>query len=335
MNRNAKLKEFFTSSQMIIVYIMIVLCIAIGSANAAFVDFSTVVTIARASLVTLIFAICEMLVIVSGGIDVSFPAIGCAAMYIPISFMIDNNIDSVIFAFVFAIVIGLIFGVINALLISTLQIPPLIATLGMSSFISGGLVGIWGATQLSILPSSVDAVFRSYLFTVVSHVNGNEYPLTSLIIIPIVLAVGIWALLKYTTLGRGIFAVGGNRSAAAVAGFNVKRIQYFVYIFVGGMTGIAAMTQCILNRAASSINLMGSEMMVIAAVVLGGTRLTGGHGTVSGTILGVLLISLIQNNLIMLGVPTHWQTFILGLLIVVGTSITSLKAKAASSQSKV
>jgi simple sugar transport system permease protein len=72
---------------------------------------------------------------------------------------------------------------------------------------------------------------------------------------------------------------------------------------------------------------MGSEMMVIAGVVIGGTRITGGHGSVLGTVLGVGLIALVQNNLIMLGVPTHYQTFVVGLIIVLGTSITSLKAK--------
>lgn len=76
-------------------------------------------------------------------------------------------------------------------------------------------------------------------------------------------------------------------------------------------------------------------MMIIAAVVVGGTRITGGHGSVSGTILGVILIALIQNNLIMLGVPTYWQTFVVGAVIVIGTSITSLKAKAVEQNQKV
>ena len=88
-------------------------------------------------------------------------------------------------------------------------------------------------------------------------------------------------------------------------------------------------------RQASPQSLMGSEMMVIAAVVVGGTRITGGHGTVIGTILGVLLIAIVQNNLIMLGIPTHFQTFVVGLIIVIGTSITSLRAKKIANSAKV
>lgn len=328
-----KAKEFFSSSQMIILYVIIGLSIGIGLVNNTFFDFSTVITLSRAALVMLIFAICEMIVIISGGIDVSFPAVACAALYIPIKIMTVNGINSLVFAFLAAILIGVVLGTINGVLIAQIKIPPLIATLGLSSIINGALLGVFGATENSRLPSSVDAVFRQYLFTYISP-QGLQYSLTVLFIVPVILAVGVALLLKYTRLGRGIYAIGGNERAARIAGFNVKGIQFFIYIFVGGVIGIAAMISCILNRTASPTNLMGSELMVIAAVVVGGTRITGGHGTIIGTVLGVYLISLIQNNLIMLGVPTHWQAFILGVLIIAGTSITSIKAIRASHSSR-
>ena len=328
-----KAKEFFSSSQMIIVYVIAGLSIGIGLVNNSFFDFATVVTLSRAALVMLIFAICEMIVIISGGIDVSFPAVACAALFIPIDIMTDNGIDSLLLAFIAAILIGGMLGTINAVLIAQIRIPPLIATLGMSSIINGSLLAIFGATENSRLPSSIDAVFRQYLFTYTSP-QGLNYSLTVLFIVPIILAIGVALMLKYTRLGRGIYAIGGNEKAARIAGFNVKGIQFFIYIFVGCVIGLAAMISCILNRTASPSNLMGSELMVIAAVVVGGTRITGGHGTIIGTVLGVYLISLIQNNLIMLGVSTHWQAFILGILIIAGTSITSIKAIRASRGAK-
>ena len=91
----------------------------------------------------------------------------------------------------------------------------------------------------------------------------------------------------------------------------------------------------ILMRQASPQVLMGSEMMVIAAVVIGGTRITGGHGSVLGTFLGVCLITLVQNNLIMLGIPTHFQTFVVGFIIVIGTAITSIRAKRIAGSTKI
>ncbi len=334
MVKNGKLKEKLISNQMIILYLIIALSLAIGFTNNAFFDFSSVVSISRAALLTMIFAILEMMVITSGGIDVSFPAIACASMYIPVQIMTENDIDSMFFAVGIAVVIGLVFGAVNAILISKLRIPPLIATLGMSSIISGGLVGIFGATEISRLPEPMVELFRTYLFTYTSPA-GLEFSLTILILVPVVLIAIVALILRYTTLGRGIYAIGGNLNAAKTAGFNVTRIHFFVYMFVGAFVGVAAIVSCVLNRSASPVNLMGTEMMVIAAVVIGGTRITGGHGTIVGTILGVLLISLIRNNLIMLGVPAHWQPFILGLLIVAGTSLTSLKAMAVSRNAKI
>lgn len=334
MNQKSRFKELLTSNQAVIIGVLLVLSIAIGLRNDAFVSFSTVVTLARAAILMLIFALCEMLVIISGGIDVSFPAIACAAMYIPVKAMLTYNIDNLWFAFGLAILIGMFFGFLNAVLIASLKIPPLIATLGMSSLINGGLLATFGSTELSRLPSSLNDMFRSYLFTYTAK-SGLTYSLTILFIIPVILAIVLALFLRYTTMGRGVYAIGGNRQAARIAGFRVVRIQYFVYIFVGAIVGIGAMVSCILNRSASPTNLMGTEMMIIAAVVVGGTRITGGHGTVSGTILGVTLIALIQNNLIMLGIPTHWQPFILGLLIVLGTAFTSLKAMASMKHAKI
>ena len=323
-----------TSNQMILLYIIVVLCVLIGTRNQAFLSVSTAITLCRAMLVTLCFAVCEMLIIISGGIDVSFPAIACAALFIPIKIMTDADLDSVPLAFGMAILIGLVFGAFNALLIAHIQLPPLIATLGTSSIINGGLLVFFGSREISNLPDSVDAISKQYLFTYTAP-TGFEYKLTILFLIPILLCVFVAVLLRYTMLGRGIYAVGGDANAARIAGFNVRRIRVFAYTFSGAVTGLAAMAYCILMRTANPKNLMGSEMMVIAAVVVGGTRITGGHGGVLGTILGVCLITLIQNNLIMLGVPTYWQKFVVGLVIVLGTSITSLRAKRIAQGPKV
>jgi simple sugar transport system permease protein len=135
--------------------------------------------------------------------------------------------------------------------------------------------------------------------------------------------------------GRGIYAIGGDRFAARIAGFNVVRIQYLIYMLAGLLASVGGVTYTILMRQGSPQNLMGSEMMVIAAVVVGGTRITGGHGTVIGTLLGVLLIAIVQNNLIMVGVPAHFQSFVVGLIIVLGTGITSIRAKRVANSSKV
>lgn len=331
---NSKIKNTLASNEAIVVYIIIGLSLLIGIVNHSFFSVSTVVTLSRAILVTLTFAICEMIVIISGGIDVSFPAVASICMYATLKIALEFNIDNVFIVFLIAAVIGLMFGTLNAVLIAIFRLPPLIATLGVSSVANGATLAFLGTNVISNIPDKIDAVSRMYLFTFTTK-DGMSFSLTILILIPIVVCLLAFFVLKFTMLGRGIYAVGGDANAARIAGFNVKKIQFIVYMSAGSIAGIASIAYMILMRQADPSVLMGSEMMVIAAVVMGGTRITGGHGSVLGTVFGVILIALVQNNLIMLGVPTHFQTFVVGLIIVIGTSITSLRAKKISNSAKV
>jgi len=319
-------KENFTSNEMIVVYIIIALSFAIGSINSSFFSVGTIFDTSRAMLIMLIFALCEMVVIISGGIDVSFPAIASFSLYLTISLMNKYHINNVVFAFAFAGIIGLVWGLLNGLLIGKYKIPALIATLGTSSLVNGAILVYSNGKEISNIPSAVDVLSQKYLFSVASS-TGGKTSMTVFIILPIVLCILIHWVLRHTMLGRKIYAIGGDTNAARIAGINVKRTQYFIYAATGFLIGIAGVSNSILMRNANPSNLMGSEMIVIAAVVIGGTRITGGHGSVIGTILGVLLLTIVSNNLIMIGIPSSLQTFTVGLIMVIGTSITSLKAK--------
>jgi len=324
--KNILSKKNLTSNEMIVVYIIVGLALAIGMVNSAFFSVGTLFDLSRAMLITLIFALVEMIAIISGGIDVSFPAIASFSLYFTMSIMNKYHIDSVVFAFVFAGVVGLAWGALNGLLIGKFKIPALIATLGTSSLANGAILVYSNGVEITTIPTSVDALSQKYLFTVLTG-TGSKASLTIFIILPILLCILVHLLLKHTMVGRKIYAIGGDRNAATVAGINVPRTQFLVYTISGFLVGVAGISNAILLRNANPSSLMGSEMMVIAAVVIGGTRITGGHGSVIGTILGVLLITVVSNNLIMIGIPNSWQTFALGLIIVIGISITSFKAK--------
>jgi len=327
-------KKKCTTNEAIVAYTIIVLSLVIGFMNPAFFDFSTVVTLSRAMLVTLIFAVIEMVVIISGGIDVSFPAIACFSSYATIRIILVCGIDNIFFFYAIAGLMGIFFGTLNAFLIAKLNLPALIATLGVSSVANGATLAFLGTEEYSNIPSHIDSLSKSFLFACTNS-NGIVYQMTSLVLIPIVLLIIVYLLLKFTTFGRGIYAIGGDKNAARIAGFNVTRIQSIIYMGAGFLAAVGGVTYTILMRQASPQNLMGSEMMVIAAVVVGGTRITGGHGTVLGTVLGVVLIALVQNNLIMVGIPAHLQTFVVGLIIVLGTGITSIRAKHIANSAKV
>lgn len=333
--KNNKLKQNLTGTKMILVYIIVVFCLIVGLRQPAFFSPATIINVSRAAIFTMCFALCEMIVILSGGIDVAFPAIGCAAMYIPM-YIINrvNHIDNAAYAFFLAILIGLIFGLLNAVLVSLLRIPPLIATLATSSIVSGGMVTVLGTREFTTLPKSLQAIYNINIITYTAPGTGLKYVLNVLVLVPIIACILIHIMLKYTMLGRGLYAIGGSENAARVAGFNVRRLQFFAYTFSGVFTGITAMIYNILMHSATTSALMGDEMITIAACVIGGVRITGGYGDVLGTVLGVLLITLVQNNLNMLGIPTSWQTFVVGVVILAGTILTSWQAKRATAAAK-
>ena len=328
MDKNLKLKLALTSTPMILIYVMAVFCIIAAIRQPAFLSPATLVNLCRAGIFTMCFAICEMVVIISGGIDVSFPAIGCAAMYVPMyMYNHDMGFDSLFFFFGVAMLIGLVFGILNGVLVSFLKLPPLIATLATSSVASGGLIMLLGTREYTSLPPSLDALYSINLLTYVDPKTGFKYPLTILILVPIILCIVVSLVMNYTMLGRGLYAIGGDKNAARVAGFNVTALQFVAYIFCSVMASATAMIYTTLMHSSTTTALMGEEMIIIAACVVGGCRLTGGHGSVGGTVLGVLLITLVRNNLNMLGVPTSWQTFAVGLVLLLGAVLSSVQAK--------
>lgn len=336
MNKSRDWKLTLTSTPMILIYVMAVFCIVAAVRQPAFLSPATLVNLCRAGIFTMCFAICEMVVIVSGGIDVSFPAVGCVAMYVPM-YMYNNGMgaDNVFFFFGVAMLVGLVFGVLNGFLVSYLKLPPLIATLATSSVASGGLIMLLGTREFTTLPPSLEALYSVNLFTFVDPNTGFNYPLTILVLVPVVLCLVMAYVMRYTMLGRGLYAIGGDSNAARIAGFNVRKLQFIAYIFCGVMASATAMIYTTLMHSSTTTALMGEEMIIIAACVVGGCRLTGGHGGVGGTVLGVLLITLVQNNLNMLGIPTSWQTFAVGLVLLLGAVLSSVQAKRISKMGKV
>ena len=271
-------KAALTSTKAILIYVIAVFCLIVGLRQPAFFSPATIITTLRASIFWMCFALSEMIVILSGGIDVSFPAIGCAAMYIPM-YMINqvNHIDNAAYAFVLAILIGLLFGLLNAVLVSILNIPPLIATLATSSISQGGMITLLGTREFTTLPDSLNAIYNTNILSYTAKGTGFTYLLNVLVLVPVVGCILIGWMLRHTMLGRGLYAIGGDKNAARVAGFNVRGLQFFAYAFSGAFAGLTAMIYNILMHSATTSALMGDEMITIAACVIGGVRITGGH----------------------------------------------------------
>jgi len=331
----SKKRSPFFSDSMILVYVILLFSAVVAVREPAFLSPGTAINLLRAMILILSFALCEMVVMIGGGIDISFPAIGCVSMYVP-TFLYNNGLipDSGLVFFLIAILCGLLFGMLNGFLVSMLRVPSLIATLATSSIASGGLAFIFGVRDYSNIPSSLLAVYRVNLATYIDPATGMNYQLPVLLFFPVVMCLLMSFVLRRTMIGRGIYAMGGNYAAAGTVGFNVKALQFFSYVFSGVFTAITAVIYLILMQNASTTALMGDEMLVIAACVVGGCSLKGGKGSVIGVILGTTLISLVKNHLNMLGIETAWQTFAVGLVILFGFALTTLSERKAGRDRK-
>lgn len=316
------------SQPCILFAVILLFCAAAVIREPSFFGPATLINLLRAGIFTMCFALAEMIVIIGGGIDISFPAIGCVSMCVPM-FLFEKGVlpDRVLLFFLTAMLCGCLFGALNGFLVAVLHILPLVATLAVSAIASGGLILLLGGREYTTLPETLRALYETNLFVYTDRTSGFTYPMTVLIFVPVVLCIAAAFLLKYTLAGQKLKAVGGDKEAALKAGINVLRVRFFTYVLSGAVTGITAMMYTTLMHSASAYALTGDEMLVIAACVIGGCRLSGGSGTVIGTVLGVILITLIQNHLNMLGVPTAWQAFVLGVMLLLGVLLTTIKER--------
>jgi simple sugar transport system permease protein len=291
--------------------------------NPAFLSLSNLFDLCKSSTVLGILALGVLIVLLSGGIDISFTAVAALSMYVTSKVLLAVGYSgSVIIAFLFAGCLGLLLGLFNAFFVSCYRLPTLIVTLGSASVFRGFLLAFIGTRIVTSLPAGMVDFSKHSLFTTMLP-GGETIGLSTSFLLFIGAAAMVWVLLRYTMLGKGIYALGGNPEAAARAGFNIARLQFFIYGLVGFLSGVAGLTHACTMRNANPFDLVGAELVVIAAVVLGGASITGGRGTVAGTVLGVFLLVTINNSLILLGVPSYWQKVLIGGVIVVSTGITA------------
>ncbi len=141
----------------------------------------------------------------------------------------------------------------------------------------------------------------------------------------IAVGVFVWWFLKYTTIGRGVYAIGGNKDVAVRSGFNVTRVFFIIFGMMGLFSAMAGVTQAFLTRNFNPVIFINQPLDVLAAIILGGAAITGGRGSVLGTVLGVLLIQVINRALILTGIPAEWQRFVVGVILILFISIPALR----------
>lgn len=322
MNKN--IKKIFGSNEPYILLIIIVIGIIVQIRSGQFFTPNNGIDLFSALIVPGLFATAEFIAIVSGGIDVSFPTIASLSAYTATKVLLDSGYEgNVVPAFLIAIAVGAILGAINGYFIGYLNLNALIVTLGTSSIFQGFMQGTLEAQQLASIPIGMKNFGTTAFLTGYNKENNltSILPYTFLILVAVYIIMHF--ILKYTLYGRGIYAVGGNPISAHTAGFNVKRTKFLIYIIIGVIASIGGVCRVCMMQQMHPTNMLGMEMNIIAGVVLGGIALTGGAGTLAGCILGTFLIVLVQNSMILLGIPTTWSNVFVGIVIVMGVSFSA------------
>ena len=325
------LKKITGRVEFYVALVFIALCLLIQVRSGQFFTPNNLVDLLSAMVVPGIFAIGEFMVIVSGGFDVSFPALASLSAFATTKMLLDMDYQGgVLVPLLIALAIGAVLGAFNGLFIGYFELPAMIVTLGSSSVFKGFMQGTLNSKQLAVIPQGMRTFGTSALFVAKNAASGLTSRMPMTFICFVVVLVAAWFLLTRTMFGRGIYAVGGNAVSAHRAGFNVKHIRFLMFVFVGMISALAGMCRTCMMQQMHPTNMLGMEMNIIAGVVLGGTAVVGGSGTLFGCVLGTALIVVVENSMILIGIPTVWKDFFVGALIIIGTGISAMRVATAN-----
>jgi rhamnose transport system permease protein len=265
-----------------------------------------------ASLPVLLVAVGMTLVVITGGIDISVGA--TFAICAVVAGGLTKAGAPVLVACAAACVLGAIFGSLNGALVAYVGIPSIVATLATMTALRDGLRWVTEGAWVQDLP----ATFQWMGWT------QRQFPLFATAVTVLLTAALAW-MLRYVALGRAIYATGSNPAAARLAGLNTSAVKWMAFTVLGTLTGLAAVLNAVRFNQIPSNAGIGLEMKVIAAVVVGGASVAGGTGTVTGTVLGVVLLSAIGPALTYLGVSAYWERAVQGAIILAAVAADGLR----------
>lgn len=329
MEVKKKLRRMTSKTEFYIFLVLVVMCIGIQIAsNGQLFEVNTIVDICRSMIIMGMFALCSLMVIISGGFDLSFNTLASLSYALSTTICLKMGWcqQDAWLGFLMAAVFGLILGMVNGWIISRFKLNTMIVTLGTQTLFLGISMGLLELKEItSTLPLGLRYFGEASLFTVQSSTGLNSS--MPVVFIPFVaLAVIVWFVLKYTMFGRALFAIGGNEVSAERAGIDVKKTKFWLYALVGFVCGIIGMIRVCMVRQSIPKGLNGWDMKVLPAVILGGASIYGGEGTVFGTLVAVILITTISNSLLLIGIDSYWQDFFNGLVILVGVTVSAVQA---------
>ncbi|WP_422448960.1 galactose/methyl galactoside ABC transporter permease MglC [Thermoanaerobacterium sp. DL9XJH110] len=323
IRKKADIREFL--SQNAINMVLLALIIIIAAWNPAFLSIRCLRDILVQSSTRAIIALGAAFVLITGGTDLSsgrmvgFAAVLSSSMLQTADYArrFYPNLPNLPLwlPILLAVLAGLAVGLLNGMIVSRLSVPPFIATLGT-------MVMVYGINSIYFdLPPNnsqpIGGLRKDFTNLGTGFIGPNGlYSIPYILIIAVTMALVAWVILNKTSLGKSIYAIGGNVNAATVSGINVAKTLLFVYAFAGALYGVAGVLEAARTGGATNNYGFMYELDAIAACVVGGVSITGGVGTVPGVLSGVLIFTVINYGLTFVGLNPYWQQIIKGLIIV-------------------
>jgi ribose transport system permease protein len=291
-----------------IAFVAVFVVFSITLYDSGFLSFNNLFNIVRQTAIIGVMAVAMTFVISAAEIDLS---VGAVAGLGSVTSALAVSEYGLVAGIVVGILTGLVVGGVNGLLVATIGIPSFLVTLGMMGIARGSAMWVTDSAPIPIVNNTFNNVFGS----------GQIGPIPSLFLWLLILLIIGMIVLRKTTYGRRVLATGGNEAAARFSGVRTRMIKFYVLLFSGAAAGLAGMLYAGRLHSGRFQFGEGDELSVIAAVILGGTSLFGGYGTVIGSVLGALLVGLINNGLTLMGVEFSQQQVVRGAIIILAVAL--------------
>jgi simple sugar transport system permease protein len=312
------LRAYPAEAKLLAVLVLIVGFLSVASPQ--FLTLGNLTSLLNNNAVNLIWAVGLLVVLIAGGIDISFAVAASVVQFVAVSVLIGMGGGNWALGFALVIVLGIGLGLVNAALIHGFRIISIVVTISTFNAFFGLLMFFTGGRSIYSLPDWLSQPI--YLWEYQTETGWADIRLP--VAVMVVCLIATWALIRHTTTGRQLYAFGDNPEGARRAGINIWLMQAIAFGWCGMMAGIAGLMQAHITREVVPNALIGRELDVLAAVVLGGARLGGGRGSVLGCVLGVMLIAVAQNGLNLLGVSPYAFKMVVGIIILAAISTSNI-----------
>ena len=311
-NSKFNVKKFLM--KYIMYFVLVIMCIVLSFANDAFLSTANLMSIVKQISIQSIVAIGMTMIIITGNIDLSVGSI--VAFGSVIAAMMMKSGLPIPLAIVGTILCCGLLGLLTGGVTAKLKLHSFLVTLALMQAIRGLAQTMTGGYPIAGLPSSFGII-----------ASGSIGPVPYLVIYMIVFYAFFIYLMKYTSFGRSIYAIGGNQESARLSGINIEKVKTLVFVISSLLCGVAGILLTAKVRSGDPTSASGWEMDTIAGAIIGGTSMAGGEGNLGGTIVGLLFIGILSNGMVLLGVNPYTQTVVKGLVIFLAVILNSIQKR--------